>query len=173
MNDFEQAQFRLERIESKDAISAVAEMAKTIWFEYYVPIIGEEQVKYMTENFQSADAIQKQMDEEGFRYYFINTGNERIGYFAILFENGKCFLSKFYMYKKARGGGYGKKTIKAAEVLCKAENASHIWLTVNRDNPSLKIYSRLGFLNMGVQQKDIGDGFIMDDFLMEKKVEKV
>ena len=161
----------LIKVESRADINTVANMAKEIWFEFYVPIIGEEQVRYMTENLQSVDAIQNQIDTERFQYYFISVDEERIGYIALLFDAGKCFLSKFYMVKKTRGNGYGKKAIKQIELLCQKENASHIWLTVNRDNPTLQIYDRLGFVNRGVQQKDIGAGFVMDDFLMEKRVE--
>ena len=165
--------FYLEPVKTKADISAAAAMAKEIWFSFYTPIIGNAQVTYMTENFQSEKAIEKQIKEENYQYFFMNAAGDRVGYVALLFENNKCFLSKFYMNEKARGRGYGRKSIQEIEKMSLDKNAESIWLTVNKFNPTLRIYDRLGFRNMGAQQTDIGNGFIMDDFLMEKKIYKV
>jgi RimJ/RimL family protein N-acetyltransferase len=55
------------------------------------------------------------------------------------------------------------------EQLCTDKNLMKIWLTVNRFNDtSIKIYESLGFLKTGTQVADIGSGFVMDDYIMEK-----
>jgi len=42
-------------------------------------------------------------------------------------------------------------------------------LTVNKNNNiALRAYEKLGFVNHGPLETDIGEGYIMDDFLMRK-----
>ena len=48
-------------------IETVVELAKEIWTEHYVPIIGIEQVEYMLAKSQSFDAISNQIANEGFK----------------------------------------------------------------------------------------------------------
>ena len=47
----------LEQVRSPAQIEQCALLAEAIWREYYTPIIGEAQVAYMLEHFQSAEAI--------------------------------------------------------------------------------------------------------------------
>jgi len=44
-------------------------------------------------------------------------------------------------------------------------------LTVNKYNHnSIKAYERIGFINKEELVQDIGGGFVMDDYLMEKPI---
>ena len=44
---------RLEPVESMEQINELSRLADIIWHEYYLPILGPEQVTYMLENIQS------------------------------------------------------------------------------------------------------------------------
>jgi ribosomal protein S18 acetylase RimI-like enzyme len=48
---------------------------------------------------------------------------------------------------------------------------TRVWLTVNKGNPSVKVYERLGFRIAKDLVMDIGNGFVMDDYRMEKTVD--
>ena len=51
------------------------------------------------------------------------------------------------------------------------KGVSKITLTVNRNNTdTIKVYKRLGFVSQGTIVQDIGNGFVMDDYKMEKEV---
>ncbi len=155
-------------VESPDEISKVAALAQTIWREHYTPIIGGDQVAYMLENFQSAEAIKGQ-SSAGVRYYLIRKGGEDTGYLAFEKRGGYLFLSKIYLLESERGKGYGKMAMafvsrKADEYKCKG-----ITLTVNKYNDrSIKAYKRMGFEVEGAEVTDIGGGFVMDDYRMVK-----
>jgi hypothetical protein len=43
----------LEPVESLEQINELSRLADTIWHEYYLPILGPDQVTYMLENIQS------------------------------------------------------------------------------------------------------------------------
>ena len=57
------------------------------------------------------------------------------------------------------------------ENLCRHRNIKKIWLTVNKNNShSISWYSRMGFINTASIIQDIGEGFVMDDYRMEKTI---
>jgi ribosomal protein S18 acetylase RimI-like enzyme len=80
-------------------------------------------------------------------------------------------ISKLYVRKSERGHGLGKKTLRFVENLGLQRGITRIWLTVNKNNAhSIAWYSRMGFRNAGSIIQDIGGGFVMDDFRLEKTI---
>lgn len=155
-------------IHLKDEISELAKMAKEIWEEHYIPIIGKDQVKYMVKKFQSESAIQNQLTEN-YIYFSVLLNNQPFGYLCYKIDNDEniLFLSKIYVKRSFRGFGYGKHMFqfvirKAAELNCQ-----YINLTVNKYNTnSIDAYKKLGFIQKRALIIDIGNGFVMDDFEM-------
>ena len=80
------------------------------------------------------------------------------------------FLSKFYLHKDARGSGTGRTFMEFIVQLALARGLVSIWLTVNKGNPSVRAYERLGFEIAADLRIDIGQGFVMDDYRMEKSL---
>ena len=145
-------------------------LANTIWREHYIPIIGKSQVDYMLKKFQSIDAIAKQI-EKGFEYFIINYEKNPVGYMAIKVEAVALFLSKFYVINNFRGKGFGKEAMRFIEQQAKIKQLKQIKLTVNKNNvDSLKFYEKVGFVKAEKILIDIGNGFVMDDYLMVKEV---
>lgn len=163
---------KILEVEDECQIKIVEEMANKIWHEHYEPIIGKAQVDYMLSKFQSAEAIRNQL-ESGYRYFLMLLDGEYAGYFAILpdYSNNKMFLSKLYVDKNFRGRGIARMSISYIESICKETGLESIWLTVNKNNQgSIAAYEKMGFVNLGDIVQDIGNGFIMDDYKMEKGV---
>ena len=146
----------------------IAGLADVIWREHYIPIIGKAKVDYMLEKFQSGEAIARQVAEH-MNYFLILAGERPAGYLAIQKRDRELFLSKIYLLKAYRGLGMGKKAMefiveKAGELDC-----DRIALTVNKNNhQSIQAYLKMGFENKGGKVTDIGEGFVMDDYLMVK-----
>ncbi len=157
---------------AKNQVRIVESLAREIWTEHYTPIIGREQVEYMLEKFQSAKAIMDQI-KEGMLYYLIELDSAPIGYVAVLpkEKERELFLSKIYVRSADRGKGYGRKAMQFAESLAMDRGLNKIALTVNKQNlESINAYEKLGFRNIGSLVQDIGSGFIMDDYRLEKTV---
>jgi ribosomal protein S18 acetylase RimI-like enzyme len=148
----------------------VESLAREIWTEHYSPIIGREQVDYMLDKFQSQEAIAEQI-RAGVIYFLIRSGEEFIGYIAVQPKGDELFLSKIYVASKRRGRGHGKKAIQFVESLAKERKLGKIVLTVNKNNSkSIRAYEKMGFTIAGALTQDIGNGFVMDDYKMEKIV---
>lgn len=157
----------IKSIQFPTDIQVVANLASTIWNEYYVPIIGQEQVNYMVNAFQSAEAIEKQIKRENQEYYLIYHLAEPTGYICIKLSGNDLFLSKFYIIKEKRGTGLGKTGLNFIKSRAKELGANAITLTVNKNNTdSIKAYNKMGFKNTGSIVAEIGAGFVMDDYTM-------
>jgi len=160
-------------VHTPEALATVATLAHEIWYEFYVPLIGRTQVDYMVGKFQNAAAMQSQIDQ-GYEYFLVQQtdtdGKAReIGYCAVQEQaGGALFLSKFYLLKSTRGSGTGRKCMEFIEGLARRRRLSLLWLTVNKGNPSVQAYQRLGFRIAADLVMDIGGGFVMDDYRMEK-----
>ena len=144
-------------------------LAREIWYEYYVPLIGRAQVDYMVSKFQSSGAMAAQI-REGYEYFITERDGRSIGYCAVQPQpaDGRLFLSKLYLLCDARGAGTGRVCMEFIEQLARRRGLKLLWLTVNKGNPAVKAYERLGFRIAADLEIDIGGGFVMDDFRMEK-----
>ena len=158
------------KVHSKQEITDVSTLAQEIWQEHYVPIVGQAQVDYMLEKFQSEKAIESQLSNR-YEYYSVFSDAQPIGYMTLLpnYDDNSLMISKIYVKKSRRGFGLGKQMLKFIEALCKQRKIKHLWLTVNKHNThSIEWYLRMEFTNKEAIVQDIGAGFVMDDFRMEK-----
>ncbi len=156
----------------RSQIEIVNDLAKQIWDEYYTPIIGEQQVTYMLENFQSSAAIITQIDA-GMQYYVMSQSGLALGYYAVQRDENEPSLkiSKLYVKRKFRRHGYGEKAMAHIEHQARYLHLKFMWLTVNRQNhAALKFYRQMNFRNVGECVQDIGAGFVMDDYKLVKNL---
>lgn len=161
----------LRAVASASDIDIVARLAREIWFEHYLPIIGQAQISYMVAKFQSAEAIAEQL-ASGYQYFLAGVAGQDLAYGAIRCEpeQRRLFLSKLYVLKSQRGTGLGRILLDEFERLGRQQGLHSIWLTVNKHNPAVDAYVRLGFKVTESVITDIGNGFVMDDYRMEKKI---
>ena len=152
-------------------IETVAGLAKIIWTEHYVPIIGQEQVDYMVAKFQSPEAIENQVKQEGYAYFIITASGQPVGYIGIIEKSNELFLSKLYVLSDERGKGFGRTGIDFLTAECRNKGLEFISLTVNKNNLlTISAYEKMGFEKYGEMVGDIGSGYVMDDYLMRKRI---
>jgi ribosomal protein S18 acetylase RimI-like enzyme len=126
----------------------------------------------MVQNYQSKHAIAAQI-ASGYEYYLILHNGEAAGYLAVVPDPAKSSLqlSKLYMRKSLRGLGLGKESMDFVAELCHQAKFGTLWLTVNKYNAeSIAWYKYLGFAKAGEIVMEIGGGYMMDDFKMEKTI---
>ena len=160
---------KFEKVITKQQIKILSETANTVWHEAYKNIISLNQIDYMVEKFQSFNSLVKAINKD--IYYLIKDNNIVIGYIGLHEEDNKMFLSKLYILKEYRGKQVASKTFEFIEHLSRNRKLKSIWLTVNRNNKhAIDIYKHKGFVVTKTQITDIGNGFVMDDFVFEKKI---
>ncbi len=182
-------------VTTQDDIEELARLAGYIWREYWPERIGADQTEYMIENFQSRAAIERDMANNGYRYWFIvdekvaaetesagaAADDEVAGWLArgiVGYTGGRTeteterfFISKIYLLGEARGRGYCSRTIDHYATLCQREGLRAMYLTVNKRNElGIRAYLANNFGVIKSVETDIGQGFIMDDYVMERPV---
>ena len=158
----------IEAVSDNNQIEIIEALAEEIWHEHFTAIIGKAQVDYMLAKFQSKKAITEQV-KNGFLYFLIKRNDRPVGYIGVQPKESQLFLSKLYITSAERGRGLGRKAIASVEKLARDLGASKISLTVNKYNlDTIEAYKRFGFQITGSLVQDIGNGFVMDDYRMEK-----
>lgn len=167
-------QITFKSVESESDRRKLTDLASKIWNEYWPDRIGQDQTDYMVASFQSFDAISRDMDENNYEYWFlIDENGDVVGYTGGHVENDtdRFFISKIYLLADERGKGYASQVIRFYEDLCRSRDLGAMYLTVNKHNDlAIRAYLAKGFETIESVETDIGKGFIMDDFIMEKTV---
>ena len=155
---------------NKEDFETIATLGSQIWHEHYIPIIGLKQVEYMLDKFQSEEAIENQI-KNGYCYFTLFFKDKPAGYLSYIQKDRSLFLSKIYVLKEFRRMGFGKLMMNFVNEKTKELNLSSISLTVNKYNSnSILAYKKMGFENIDSIVTDIGGGFVMDDFVLEKNI---
>ena len=157
------------KVETEEQIKELCSLAKEIWNEYSICFISQEQIDYMLEKFQSEQVVKGQINFQNYQYYFMEEDGENIGYFAVQKQKDNLFLSKIYIKKDFRGKGFARKAFTNAIIpIARELELPKITLTVNKYNfASIMVYEKLGFDRADSKEFDIGNGYIMDDYIYE------
>lgn len=162
----------INKVTDSTELKEIAELAEKIWHECFTGIITTEQINYMVEKYQSYKAMTMQIAEQNYSYYSVRDDKELCGYFGVKpEEDSRFFLSKLYLYSDKRGKGIARKMLD--RVLEEAKNAGKttVYLTVNKHNShAISVYKKVGFKIIDSPMTDIGNGFVMDDYVMEYKL---
>ena len=149
----------------------IEKLAKIIWHEHYPSILSIEQIDYMLKSFNSVEAF-KNHSKSGSLFFYMTYNHEVVGYMAITPESNFLFINKLYILKDFRGKGLAKKTMQFIEAKAKILSLSSIVLFVNKYNTnSILAYEKMGFVKIKSMITNIGNGFVMDDFEMEKTID--
>lgn len=150
---------------------ALAQLAAGIWRTHYTPIIGAEQVEYMLQGRYTPERLGAYLGASDRWLRVLRVKDQLIGYcsYALGPAAGEMKLQELYLHESARGGGLGGYMLRHVEAEARRHGRGTLWLTVNRHNRgSIDFYRRAGFSVREEKRFDIGQGFVMDDYVMEK-----
>lgn len=146
------------------------EMASLIWHQHYPGIITVGQIDYMLELMYS----EKRMGEDaasGYHFDWLAVDDKRIGFMAYKISEDRLFLSKLYVLPDEHGKGWGKMALGRLFSIGKEQDLTDIWLYVNKKNTkAIRAYDRFGFVVIDEIVNDIGQNYVMDDFIMSCKL---
>ena len=135
----------------------------------YVPLLGQEQVDYMLDKFYSVAALTEQFIA-GHIFLIAKEGAKDIGFasYQIIDADYKIVkLHKLYVLPEAHGKGLGKFLINEVRDKAIEAGAKGLRLNVNRYNKAKDFYEKAGFKVKETVDIEIGNGFFMNDYVME------
>ncbi len=154
---------------NNDDIERMSKLATDIVREHYYDINGKEQTDYMVEKFQSIKAIKEQI-AVGYKYFFVCDEGEEIGFLAYYVRENDIYLSKFYLEKDVRGRGISRNMLSFVINQAKNNNRDKIQLNVNKYNFAVAVYEKIGFVKVRDEILDVGNGYVMDDYVLEYRI---
>jgi len=156
------------KAQQKD-IATIQALAKKSWNFAYANIITQQQIDYMLDLMYSADTLNQHFENPDYQYYLIQEDEVFLGFIGFEFhqEPETTKLHRIYFLKEAQGKGLGKKALEFVINKAKNVNNKRVTLTVNKNNSAQKFYESQGFKIYSEAIFDIGNGYVMDDYLME------
>lgn len=156
------------KAEVKD-IEPIRELAEKSWRAGYASILSAQQIDYMLAEMYSVAAITLQFNNPNYHYYLINDEEKPVGFlgFENQYETSTTKLHRLYLIPESKGKGIGKAALIFLKETVGVSGDTKIILNVNKNNPAKSIYEYQGFRVYDEVVNDIGNGFVMDDYLME------
>jgi ribosomal protein S18 acetylase RimI-like enzyme len=158
------------RIASRQDISLIHRLAKEVFFPTYEPLQPKEKVAYLFSIMYSEAALTEQMEMKKHTFLLTEDASGYLGYASYELNykgSGKAKVHKIYVMPNAQGKGVGREMINWIATIAKQNKVRILLLDVFRHNPAIQFYEKLGFKKAGEQVTDVGNGFVMDDFVME------
>jgi len=151
-------------------IPLIRDMAYKIWPVTYGCILPGKQINYMLELIYSEKVLQEQMTNNT-EFIIVYDGVHPVGFASYsLVESQLYKLHKIYVLPTQQGKGTGRFIIDQLVSAMKTKGATILRLNVNRNNRAKSFYEKLGFVITKEEDIDIGNGYFMNDYVMEKKL---
>lgn len=161
--------FEIQKASVND-IPLIRELAFKVWPQTYASMISAEQIDYMLDMMYSEASLEKQIGD-GARFIFIYENKEPVGFASYQKISPAIFkLHKLYVLPSQQGKGTGRYIIEHIISEIKPLGAKALQLQVNRRNNAKYFYEKNGFAVIKEYDFDIGNGYVMDDYVMEKKL---
>lgn len=157
----------------RDDLSAVQRLAHVIWHAHYPGIITAAQIDYMLARGYAPEALAAFLDRPDRGLELAAVDGEPVGFAAwyVADEPGEVKLDKLYVLQSHQRHGLGRRLIERVADLARAAGAATLILNVNKRNAqAIRAYERHGFAIRAAVVNDIGNGFVMDDYLMAKSL---
>ncbi|OXA91210.1 GNAT family N-acetyltransferase [Flavobacterium hercynium] len=158
---------------TQNDITFIQEIAHTTWPITYGEILSKEQLDYMLDLIYSEEALSAHFDKKEQLFYLIYENVIKLGFISVEHNyKGDAItkIHKIYLSPETQGRGIGKKAIEGIAEMALKENAKTLSLNVNRFNKALDFYKKIGFEIADEVNIDIGNGYLMEDYVMEKKL---
>ncbi|GBU08812.1 N-acetyltransferase [Bacteroidales bacterium] len=163
----------LERA-AKSHFPIIKEIAYDTWPDTFGGILSEQQISYMLVMMYDLESLAHQTEVLGHQFILLKEqidGQDKYWGYAAYELNCKedtCKIHKIYLLPKCQGMGFGKRLLGYVEKESNINKNKFLTLNVNKYNKAVDFYLKYGFQIVGEEEIDIGNGFLMEDYVMRK-----
>ena len=155
----------------RDELPLVQRLADVVWRAHYPGIITDAQIDYMLARGYAPEALMRFLDAPPAGIALARIDGIPVGFVAWCpaEDRGTMKLDKLYVDPAHQARGVGRRLIERVESAARAAGCARVVLNVNKRNTkSIAAYERCGFARREAVVVDIGEGFVMDDYVLEK-----
>lgn len=156
-------------------VALIRSLADGVWQHTYASILSPQQIEYMFDMMYSPDNLAVQMRDKHHQFLIISRNDVPCAYISIEpLGEGRYNFQKIYARLEVHGTGVGRymieqgiEWVRRREVENNTAGSIVVELFVNRANPAVDFYRHMGFDIVNTRDHDIGNGFFMNDYIME------
>jgi diamine N-acetyltransferase len=151
----------------------VADLGATIWRSHYSKIVSMAQIDYMLTERYAPENLRNYLNSAIRWFEILWVGEKPVGYcsYSLTSNPKEMKLEQIYLIEESRGKGLGGFMLSHVEAEARKKNIPLLMLQVNKRNEdSIAIYRKAGFQVRDEEVFDIGNGYFMDDYVMEKTI---
>jgi ribosomal protein S18 acetylase RimI-like enzyme len=158
---------------AREDFATIATLARTIWLAHYTAMITKEQIEYMLDGRFTPENLQRYLNAGDRWMRVLRLDRQAVGYlsYALTGAPRELKLEQLYLLPNLHGRGLGKRMLEHVQAHAAALGCDVLMLQVNKHNSkAIEVYRRTGFTVREEVVVDIGKGYVMDDFIMEKRL---
>ncbi len=156
-----------------ESLDIIRRLAYEIWPSAYAELLGPAQLDYMLNKFYSLSSLHEQVIVLKHQFIIASEDEDPVGfasYSAHEDDHAVYHLNKIYVLPAQQGKNIGTQILDYIIDRIKALGVSFLQLNVNRHNKALHFYERYGFKIIREEDIDIGEGYFMNDYVMELNI---
>ncbi len=156
----------------EEDIESIQNIAYQTWPHAYSSLISQEQIDYMLKKMYNRAELLSQL-QQGYTFLVAEEDDIDLGFavFSIIDSTNHIYkLHKLYVLPEVHGKGLGKLLINEVVNLVRKVGGGSLELNVNRENNAVKFYKAAGFTVKETVDLDIGNDFLMNDYVMHKRL---
>jgi ribosomal protein S18 acetylase RimI-like enzyme len=154
-------------------VQIIERLTKLIWNHNMGSFISKEQIDYMIAKSCTQEAIKKELESSKVSYVKLMEEKEMVGFgvYGITSNEGEMQVCKLNIHPDYQNKGLVKYLLEYIEKQAMQNQIEYLMLSVNRNNKqAISAYLKNGFVIEESVIIDIGNGFVMDDYIMKKPV---
>jgi diamine N-acetyltransferase len=153
-------------------IPLIQQVAEATWPITFGQILTSDQIRYMLDWMYSKEMLQQQLelDNHTFLLAIDSDTAEVLGFSGFQHQQKEKLtkIHKLYMLPQHQGKGIGQRLIEAIASLACLAGDTGLYLNVNKYNEqAIRFYEYIGFVKIDEEIISIGNGYVMDDYVME------
>lgn len=158
-------------------IPVIQRIAYHTWPVTFEHILSMEQLTYMLDMMYSTVSLAQQFQQRGHTFLLAGIGEqEPMGFaaFEINYQGSPVTkIHKIYILPDGQGKGLGRSLFKHISQESIEKGNRVLSLNVNRNNSkAVEFYQKNGFEVVGEEDIQIGQGYLMEDYILEKNLTK-
>ena len=163
---------RIAALATED-VEELCRLAAEIWRAHYPAIISVAQIEYMLAQRYNPAVVREELPRGDLWWDKLLVDGRMTGFASYFMTRvpGEMKLDKLYVHQDHQRKGYGGMLLDRAVTIARTYGCESLVLAVNKQNrDAIAAYEKNGFEIVDAVVKDIGGGFVMDDYIMCKRV---
>ena len=147
----------------------IIDLTKKIWPLAYGEILSRAQLDYMIDKFYNKNALRELMQKGHIFYLAQDVDDKYVGFvsYELNSEPNRTKIHKIYVLPDTQRRGFGRYFFELVKEKAIENHQKAIFLNVNKFNKAIHFYTKLGFTKVKDEVITIGNGYVMDDYVME------